>query len=64
MRCYFMKGGHIAAVEILEGLTEPEAIEKSKSLFAKTGNKFDGFELWDGARVIMQHNKMPGDPEP
>jgi hypothetical protein len=34
MRCFFMKGGHIADVEVLEGLSDQEAVEKSRELFA------------------------------
>jgi hypothetical protein len=33
MRCYFMKNGHIAAVEELPGLSDEEAVEKSREMF-------------------------------
>jgi hypothetical protein len=54
MRCYFMRAGHIEAVEILEGLTDEEAIEKARSLFTERAREFDGFELWDRARVVLR----------
>ena len=31
MRCYFMRGGHIAAVEILDVESDEEAVEKCKA---------------------------------
>ena len=35
MRCYFMRGGHIEAVEELTGLSGEEAIEKAHALFSE-----------------------------
>jgi hypothetical protein len=54
MRCYFMRGGHIASVEPLPGLTDREAVEKAHALFAERKRRFDGFEVWDMARVIIR----------
>jgi len=55
MRCYLMKNGHIQAVEELPGLWDEEAIEKSRRLFeAKSKGQFDGFEVWDRARVVIK----------
>jgi hypothetical protein len=56
MRCYFMRAGHIAGVEILEGLTGEE--EKSRSLFAERANEYDGAEVWEGARMVLQHPRV------
>lgn len=68
MRCYFMKGGHIQAVEELPGLTDEQAIEKSHNLFAaKTPSQFDGFEVWDRTRVVIRwdpDSKTPPTPSP
>ena len=58
MRCYFMRGGHIEAVEELPGLADEEAITKAHALFAERRHSFEGFELWDRTRVIIRH------PEP
>ena len=47
MRCYFMRGGHIEAVEELPGLSDEEAIAKAHALFSERRQLFEGFELWD-----------------
>ena len=47
MRCYFMRAGHIEAVEELPGLADEEAIAKAHALFAERRHSFEGFELWD-----------------
>jgi hypothetical protein len=54
MRCYFMRGGHIAAVELLDVKSDEEAIERSKVLFEERKFKFEGFEIWDRARKIAE----------
>jgi hypothetical protein len=58
MRCYFMRGGRIEAVEELPGLSDEEAIAKAHALFSEREHLFEGFELWDRARVLIRH------PEP
>lgn len=60
MRCYFMRGGHIQAAEELPGLTDAEAVEKGRALYAARQNEFDGFEVWDRTRVLVQYP----DPQP
>jgi hypothetical protein len=57
MRCYFMRGGHIEAVEELPGLSDDEAIVRAHALFAERKHVFHGFELWDRTRVIIRHPK-------
>ena len=52
MRCYFMRDGHIAAVELLDVKSDEEAVEKSRALFEERKSKFEGFEVWDHARKI------------
>lgn len=58
MRCYFMRKGHIAGVEILpEGLSDAEAVERAKQVFAERQEqnvRYDGFEVWDRARHIYR----------
>jgi hypothetical protein len=56
VRLYFMKGGHIAGVEsdALQDLSDEGAIEKARELFAARRDQFDGFELWQGARMVIQ----------
>jgi hypothetical protein len=55
MRCFFMRKGHIAAVETLAGLSDEEAIKKSHELFAARAKEFDGFEVWELTRMVIQH---------
>lgn len=55
MRCYFMREGHIASIEMLTGLSDKDAVAKAHMLFSDRGGRFDGFEVWDRARVIMRH---------
>jgi hypothetical protein len=57
MRCYFMRDGHIEAVEELPGLADEEAISRAHTLFSERKNSFDGFELWDCSRVLIRHPK-------
>jgi hypothetical protein len=35
MRCFFLRGGHIAGVEMLSGLSDQEAIEAQKLFFSR-----------------------------
>jgi hypothetical protein len=63
MRCYFMRDGHIGAVEELLGLSEEEATAKAHVLFAERKHLFEGFELWDHARFLIRH-PGPGADEP
>jgi hypothetical protein len=46
MRCFFMRGGHITAVELLPGLNDVEAVAKSHELFEarKREAGYEGFE--------------------
>jgi hypothetical protein len=57
MRCYFMRGGHIAAVEEIVGLSDEGAVEKSREMFEarKEESQYDGFEVWERSRVIIQY---------
>jgi hypothetical protein len=55
MRCYFMRGGRIEAVEELPGLSDEQAVAKAHALFAERKHKFEGFELWNRTQVIVRH---------
>ena len=61
MRCYFMKDGHISAVEILTENTDEDRIARSRALFAEKGKKqmADGFEVWDGPRFVYRYPPAP-----
>jgi hypothetical protein len=56
MRCFFMRAGHIAGVEMLTGLSDQEAIAKAQRLFfLDRPGQFEGFEVWDRTRVVFRH---------
>jgi hypothetical protein len=61
MRCYFMRDGHIAAVEFLTEPTDEGRIAEAKRLFVTKGLDYhaDGFEVWDGARFVYQFPEAP-----
>jgi hypothetical protein len=55
MRCYFLSNGHIRDIEELVGLSEVEAIGKAHDLYRERQDKFEGFEVWDCARIVIRH---------
>jgi hypothetical protein len=50
------------AAEELTGLSDEEAVAKAHVLFSERKNLFDGFEVWDLARMLMGH-PHPTPPE-
>lgn len=54
MRCYFMRDGHIAAVEVLVDVSDAAAIAQAQALFAERREKYGGFEVWDRARFVYR----------
>jgi hypothetical protein len=62
MRCFLIRSGRIANVELLPDLSDEEAIKKSQKPFAERGNKYDGFELWDRARFVLRHEGQKAVP--
>lgn len=53
MRCYFMRKGHIAAVEILDEGSDEFLIEQARTHFQECSEiGFEGFEVWDRARRV------------
>jgi hypothetical protein len=65
MRCYFMKGGHIAAVELLSQATDEGRIAEARELFTMKGlpRGAEGFEVWDQARFIYRYPENENDPQ-
>ena len=55
MRCYFLRGGHIVAVEELTGLSDEDAIAKAQVLFSESEIPVGAFEVWDQTGVIIRH---------
>lgn len=51
MRCHFMSGSHIVAVEELTCLSDEVAVEKAQ-LFTERTDPLERYEVWDCARVI------------
>ena len=69
MRCYFMRDGHIAAVELLSDASDAAAIAQALVLFKERQDKFAGFEVWDRARFVYRFpaddgTKNGGKPKP
>ena len=56
LRCYFMKDGHISAVELLSGTDDQARMEEAYNLFETIGRPrgADGFEIWDGPRFVAR----------
>jgi|SRR5690348_16398739 len=52
VRCYFMRNGHIGAVELLTDESDAAAIAQAQTLFEERKHKYVGFEVWDRARFV------------
>ena len=64
MRCYFLRGGRIAGVEILPlGLSDEHAIARAHALSSKRKGPFDGLEVWDRARFVFRRSGSAETPE-
>ena len=55
MRCYFMRRGHIEAVEVLTVLSDEDAMEQCRQLFKERSERFEGFEVWDRNRYVYRY---------
>jgi hypothetical protein len=57
MRCYFLRGGYVMGVGMLPpGLSDQDAIARAYKLSAKCKCRIDGFEVWDGARLVIMYS--------
>jgi hypothetical protein len=56
MRVYFMKDGHIAAVEFLSATDDKGRVAEAYALFEAHGKPrgAEGFEVWDGPRFVYR----------
>ena len=54
MRCFFLQGGHIVAVQLIDAESDADAIEQARALFMIQGNKYEAFEVWDRARFLYR----------
>ena len=59
MRCYFFRGGHIAAVETLKEGSDEALVEQARALFEKREREYQGFEVWDCARFVYRYPELP-----
>lgn len=66
MRCFFMKNGHITAVQMLDASDDDGLVEQArKAFYAKGGRSaVDGFEVWDGPRFVFRFPDDLTTPEP
>jgi hypothetical protein len=56
MRCYFLRDGHLAGVEMLPpGFSDEDAIARAHILSSKRKGPLDGFEVWERGRAIVRH---------
>jgi hypothetical protein len=57
MHCFFMRAGHIAGLSVsLAGLSDQDAIARAHLLYSERTAGFDGFEVWDRARMVIRHS--------
>ena len=60
MRCYFLRGGRIAGVEILPpGLSNKMPVARAHALASKRKGPFDSLEVWERRPLHLQ--AFPGD---
>lgn len=58
MRCYFMRGERIEAVELLKTGPDDKLIEQARELFReKASLAYDGFEVWDLNRFVHRERR-------
>ncbi|MBW8708636.1 MAG: hypothetical protein JF627_05125 [Alphaproteobacteria bacterium] len=57
MRCYFLKGGHIATVNYLSATEDKSLIAEARELFETSGKPrgAESFEVWDGPRFVYRY---------
>jgi hypothetical protein len=55
MRCYLFAEGDIAAIEELVAADDEAAIDDARALFRAGGERYDGFEVTDGERVVYRY---------
>jgi hypothetical protein len=66
MRCYFMRNGHIAAVELLEEAADDrEAIKQGSARFlGRLREGFEGFEIWERDRMVFRYPEEEKQADP
>ena len=66
MRCYLMRNGHIAAVELLDPVTDDsEAIKQGSARFLdRVREGFEGFEIWERDRIVFRYPEDENQADP
>jgi len=59
MRCYLLRNGHIAAVEVIDGESDQAVIEKARAVFEARKTEYEGFEVWAGPRFVCRYPELP-----
>jgi hypothetical protein len=55
VRCFYLRNGQVNGVTFLKAGSDEELIQQAKRLFEeRTGQKFEGFEVWNGDRLIYR----------
>ena len=56
MRCYFLRGGRIEAVELLESGSDDDMIAQARALHQVHASMqpIDSFEIWSGRRFVYR----------
>jgi len=64
MRCYFLRQGHIVAVEPLSATEDAGRIEEARTLFQtkRITTGAEGFEVWDRSRFVYRYPETPAPP--
>jgi len=56
MRCYFMRGSHIANVALLAQGADDDLIRQALTAFEQHAEQaYDGFEVWSGTRFVYRY---------
>jgi hypothetical protein len=61
MQCYFLRARCVVGVAMLPlRLSEEDAIARAHKLSAKRRGPIDGFEVWDGSRLVIRYLALAG----
>jgi hypothetical protein len=60
MRCYFLRSGQIAAIELLDrALGDDAAVCNAASIFIAHMGEYEGYEVWDQNRMVFRIPVVP-----
>jgi hypothetical protein len=61
-----MRNGHIASVEVLEGVTDDAAAIKlgSAAFLKRLREGFEGFEIWERDRIVFRYPEEENQADP